>query len=251
MKRARTAWIIGASSGIGCELARELAARGWQVIVSARKAEALASLRRENPDKLLDIPFDVLDADALTATLDDIAGRTGPVDLLICSAAFWRMGGLADTSPEDFTRTLATNVVAPFTIVKRTLERGILRAGGRVAVLSSVAGFNGLPNAVAYGSSKAALSHMAESLRFDLAALGYHISVVHPGFVATPMTADNPFPMPFIMPADAAARRILAGLERGRFEIAFPRRLVWGLKLIRMLPCALAFPLLQRLTRSR
>ena len=250
MKHARTAWIIGASSGIGRELARELAVRGWQVIVSARNAEALASLRKEHPDALLDIPFDGLDADALTAALDDVAGRAGPVDLLICSAAFWRMGGLADTSPEDFTRTLTTNVVAPFTIIKRTLERGLLSAGARVAVLSSVAGFNGLPNAVAYGSSKAALTHMAESLRFDLAALGYHLSVVHPGFVATPMTADNPFPMPFIMPADAAARRILTGIERGRFEIAFPRRLVWSLKLIRMLPYAIAFPLLKRLTGS-
>ncbi len=250
MTHARTAWIIGASSGIGRELARELAADGWQVIVSARNAEALASLRKEHPDALLDIPFDVLDADALTTSLDDVASRTGPVDLLICSAAFWRMGGLADTPPEEFTRTLTTNVVAPFAIIKGTLERGLLRAGARIAVLSSVAGFNGLPNAVAYGSSKAALTHMAESLRFDLTALGYHLSVVHPGFVATPMTADNPFPMPFIMPADAAARRILRGIERGRFEIAFPRRLVWSLKLIRMLPYAIAFPLLKRLTGS-
>lgn len=250
MTHARTAWIIGASSGIGRELARELAGRGWRVIVSARNADALASLRNEHGDAMIDIPFDVLDAGALTSALDDIAGRTGPVDLLICSAAFWRMGGLADTSPEDFTRTLATNVVAPFTLIQQTLERELLRPGATVAVLSSVAGFNGLPNAVAYGSSKAALTHMAESLRFDLAALGFSMCVVHPGFVATPMTADNPFPMPFIMPADAAARRILAGIERGRFEIAFPRRLVWVLKLIRALPYGLAFPLLKRLTGS-
>lgn len=250
MKPPRTAWIVGASSGIGRELARQLAAGGWRVIVSARDAAALASLRGEYPGQLIDIPFDVLDTPALGTALDDIANRTGALDLLILSAAFWRMGGLADTSPDDFTRTLATNVVAPFTIIKHTLERELLRPGATVTVLSSVAGFNGLPNAVAYGSSKAALSHMAESLRFDLDRLGYRLSVVHPGFVATPMTADNPFPMPFMLSAPAAARRILDGIERGRSEIAFPRRLAWPLKLCRALPRALAFAVLKRLTGS-
>lgn len=250
MKRAGTAWIIGASSGIGRELARKLAGRGWQVVVSARNADALAALRDEHAGAIIDVAFDVLDATALTTALDAVATRAGNVDLLICAAAFWRMGGLDDTTPEDFSRTLETNVVAPFRIIGATLAAGLLSPGATVAVISSVAGFNGLPNAVAYGSSKAALTHMAESLRFDLAARGYRMSVVHPGFVATPMTANNPFPMPFIMPADAAARRILAGIERGRFEIAFPRRLVWILKLIRALPYALGFPLLKHLTGS-
>ena len=251
MSRKRTAWVVGASSGIGRELARALAGRDWQVVISARSADALAELRSEHPDALIDIAFDVLDQAALASALDDIARRAGTVDLLICSAAFWRMGGLTDTEPDDFTRTLKTNVVAPFTIIKRTIERGLLSAGATVAVLSSVAGFNGLPNAVSYGSSKAALTHMAESLRFDLAALGYRMAVVHPGFVATPMTAGNPFPMPFIMPAAEAAQRILNGLERGCFEIVFPRRLAWLLKLIRALPYALSYPLLKRLTASR
>lgn len=248
MNEQRTAWVIGASSGIGRELARALAGQGWQVVISARSADALAALRQEYPDALLDVAFDVLDPAALASALDDVASRAGNIDLLICSAAFWRMGGLADTEPEDFTRTLQTNVVAPFTIIKRTIEHQLLNPGATVAVLSSVAGFNGLPNAVSYGSSKAALTHMAESLRFDLAALGYRMTVVHPGFVETPMTAGNPFPMPFIMPATEAARRILAGLEKGRFEIVFPRRLAWILKLIRALPYALSYPLLKRLT---
>ncbi|MGR9091903.1 MAG: SDR family NAD(P)-dependent oxidoreductase [Gammaproteobacteria bacterium] len=250
MSEMRTAWVIGASSGIGRELARALAGRGWQVVISARRAEALAALRQEHPAALIDIAFDVLDPAALATALGDVGRRAGKLDLLICSAAFWRMGGLADTEPEDFTRTLQTNVVAPFTIIKRTIEHELLSPGATIAVLSSVAGFNGLPNAVSYGSSKAALTHMAESLRFDLAALGYRMTVVHPGFVDTPMTAANPFPMPFIMPAAEAARRILAGLERGRFEIAFPRRLAWVLKLLRALPYALSYPLLKRLTGS-
>lgn len=248
MKETRTAWIVGASSGIGRELARALAGRGWQVVISARGTAALAALRNEHRAALIDIGFDVLDHAALVAALGDIARRAGKIDLLICSAAFWRMGGLADTEPEDFMRTLQTNVVAPFTIIKRTIEHDLLKPGANVVLLSSVAGFNGLPNAVSYGSSKAALTHMAESLRFDLAARGYRMTVVHPGFVDTPMTAANPFPMPLIMPATEAAQRILAGLERGGFEIVFPRRLAWALKLIRLLPYRLGFLLLKRLT---
>ena len=126
MKRAGTAWIIGASSGIGRELARELAGRGWQVVVSARNADALAALRDEHAGAIIDVAFDVLDATALTTALDAVASRAGCVDLLICAAAFWRMGGLGDTTPEDFSRTLETNVVAPFRIIGATLARGLL-----------------------------------------------------------------------------------------------------------------------------
>ena len=244
----RAAWIIGGSSGIGRALALRLANRGTRVVVSARDEDALAEVARSRPDTISGVALDLLDdvsvADAMHRIRDDV----GTLDLVICSAAYWRMGNLEETATSDLKRTLDTNVVAPFDVIKRCLDLELLAPGARIALLSSVAGFNGLPNAVAYGTSKAALTHMAESLRFDLERLGYRLTVVHPGFVDTPMTAENPFPMPFIVSSETAAARIVDGLDAGRFEIVFPRRLAWPLKILRMLPYGLSFGLLKRAT---
>ena len=127
------------------------------------------------------------------------------------------------------------------------LPRFIERRSGHVAVVASVAGYRGLPTAAAYGASKAALINMAESMKPELDQYGVRISIVNPGFVRTPLTDKNDFPMPFLIEPDDAAERIVHGLARGRFEIAFPRRFVWGLKLLRCLPYALYFPLARKL----
>jgi short-subunit dehydrogenase len=115
------------------------------------------------------------------------------------------------------------------------------REAGQIAIISSVAGYRGLPKAAAYGSTKAALINLAESLHPELAAKGVTLSIVNPGFIDTPMTEVNDFPMPFLMPVDAAAQRLLAGLERKSYEITFPRRFTWIMKLLRLLPNAVFF----------
>jgi short-subunit dehydrogenase len=127
----------------------------------------------------------------------------------------------------------------------------IARGTGQIAIVSSVAGYRGLPRAIAYSATKAALIAMAESLKFDLDQTGVMINVINPGFVKTPLTDRNDFPMPFLMPVEAAAKRIADGLARGRFEIAFPRRFAAILKLMRILPYALYFPLVGRTTQRR
>ncbi|MGR8919720.1 MAG: SDR family NAD(P)-dependent oxidoreductase, partial [Gammaproteobacteria bacterium] len=245
---AHSAWVVGASTGIGRELALALADGGWRVAVSARSADKLEALAAERPDQILPVAFDVNDADAAAAAAATVRQALGTVERLVIGAAYWRMGNFDETTVDDLALTLSTNVVAPFRLLRLAVDTNLIGRGSRVALLSSVAGFNGLPNAVAYGTSKAALTHLAEALRFDLDPRGIGLSVVHPGFVDTPMTADNPFPMPFIVSAAEAARRILDGLDAGRFEIAFPRRFVWLLKLLRHLPYALSYPLIRRMT---
>jgi short-subunit dehydrogenase len=123
------------------------------------------------------------------------------------------------------------------------------RASGRIVLVSSVAGYRGLPRAAAYGASKAALTHLGEALRLSLAPDNITVQVVNPGFVATPLTAKNDFPMPFLMPAEDAAQRILKGLAGSAFEITFPRRFTYFLKLLRILPYGLYFRVLAWATR--
>ncbi|HEY4547926.1 MAG TPA: SDR family NAD(P)-dependent oxidoreductase, partial [Pedomonas sp.] len=124
------------------------------------------------------------------------------------------------------------------------------RRSGRVAIISSVAGFRGLPRALAYGASKAALTHIAEALWFECRRDGVTVQVIHPGFVKTPLTDKNDFPMPCLMQVENAARRIVAGMQRGQFEITFPRRFTVLLKLLRILPYRLYLPMVARATRN-
>jgi short-subunit dehydrogenase len=126
-------------------------------------------------------------------------------------------------------------------VLAQVLPSMTARHEGQIAIVASVAGYRGLPKAAAYGPTKAALINLAESLRPELAAQGITLSIVNPGFVDTPMTASNDFPMPFLMPADEAARRLLHGLKRKDYEIVFPRRLAWAMKVLRLMPNALFF----------
>jgi short-subunit dehydrogenase len=134
--------------------------------------------------------------------------------------------------------------------IAAVLPRMIARRAGHIAIVSSVAGYRGLPSAAAYGASKAALINLAESLKPDLDKHGVRVSLVNPGFVRTPLTDRNTFPMPFLMEVDDAAAQFVAGLDKGKFEITFPRRFTFLLKLARMLPYALYFRLVKRATRD-
>jgi NAD(P)-dependent dehydrogenase (short-subunit alcohol dehydrogenase family) len=245
----RHAWITGASSGIGRELALRLARDGAKVAASARRREELDKLAAEMPGRIASYPVDVADAAALALVCAEIEQANGPLDLAVFNAGTHEPVDVASFTPGPFQRLMAINYMGAVNGIAAVLPRFLERRAGHIAVVSSVAGYRGLPQAAAYGPTKAALINLCEALKPDLDRYCVRISVINPGFVRTPLTDLNPFPMPFLMEADAAADRIVKGLARGAFEITFPRRFTWLVKLARILPYALYFPLIRKTTK--
>lgn len=246
----RTAWCTGAGKGIGRALALRLAREGCRVAVSARTESDLIALANEAKGlrgEVLPFPLDVTDEQAVARAVDDIEKAIGPLNLVVFNAGTHIPVRADALSVKPFRDLVEINIMGVVHGVAAVLPRFIERRGGHVAFVASIAGYRGLPTAAAYGASKAALINMAESLKPELDRYGVTISVVNPGFVRTPLTDKNDFPMPFLIEADDAAERIVRGLGRGRFEIAFPRRFTWGLKVLRCLPYAFYFPLVRRL----
>lgn len=240
-------WITGAGSGIGRALALEMSAAGWQVAASARTAAALDALAAECPS-VRPYPLDVTDEAGCVETVARIEREMGPIAQAVLNAGTHRPMSATAFSAGAFADLIETNLLGTVRSLAPVMAAMIARRSGRIAVVASVAGYSGLPTAAAYGASKAALVNMAEALRPELAAAGIVLQLVSPGFVRTPLTDRNTFPMPFLMPVEAAARRLRRGLGHDRFEIVFPRRLAWLLKLLRILPYPLYFPLVRRAT---
>ena len=234
--RWRTAWITGASTGIGRALAVALAQRGVKVAASARTADALAELARAHPG-IAPLPLDVLDAAAMAEAVRSIEGTLGPIDLAVLNAGTWEPMSTRNYSAAKAARSMAVNYQGIVNGLEALLPAMLQRGAGHIALMASVAGYRGLsPLTAAYAPAKAAVISLAECLRNDLRAQGVTVSVINPGYVATPMTSTNKFPMPFIVSAEDAAQRIVRGLERGKFEIAFPWQLVAMMKLGRLMP---------------
>ncbi|WP_119419980.1 SDR family NAD(P)-dependent oxidoreductase [Desertibaculum subflavum] len=246
---ARVAWVTGASSGIGRAVALQLAREGWRVAASARGADALAGLAAEAPrGTVAAYPLDVTDGPALHAVVAEIERALGPIDRAVLNAGTHKPVTADRFSAAPFKALLQTNVIGTVHGLEALIPPMQGRGRGQIAVVASVAGWRGLPTAAAYGASKAALINMAEALRPELAALGIDLRLVNPGFVETPLTAKNRFPMPFLISAEAAADRICRGLDGSGFEISFPRRFTWVLKCLRILPYRLYFPIIRRRT---
>lgn len=246
------AWITGASSGIGRGLALSLARDGWTVAVTARSADALKELVREAEPlsgSILAFPGDVRDAAVMRACLVHVGEAAGPVALCIANAGVYLpQDGLAG-NPAEWQRTIDINLTGTVNVVLPVIDRMRARGRGQIAVVSSVAGYRGLPTSAAYGATKAGLINMTESLKFDLDRAGIRIQLVNPGFVDTPATKSNPFPMPYLMTVEQAVEEIRKGLsDRDRFEIAFPAPFVRRLKALRLLPYGLYFRLVGNAT---
>lgn len=248
---ARIAWITGASSGIGRTLALRLAGAGTTVAASARRADELDLLAKEasgSRGRIAPFPVDVADEAAMARTCAAIDAEIGPLDLAVFNAGTHAPVSVEAFDPAPFRRLMEINYMGVVNGIAAVLPRFIARRSGQIAVVSSVAGYRGLPQAAAYGPTKAALINLCESLKPDLDRLGVRISVINPGFIKTPLTDRNEFPMPFLMPVEAAAQRIVEGLEKGAFEITFPRRFTFLVKLARILPYGLYFPLIKKTT---
>jgi short-subunit dehydrogenase len=239
-------WITGASAGIGRALALRFARAGFRVAASARSGEALAELAAQSGGRIEAVPLDVTDGAAMRAAAAGLA----PIALAVLNAGTHEPMGAADFSAERLKRLFDVNVLGVAHGVEAALPDMLARRSGKLAIVASVAGYGGLPTAVAYGATKAALINMAEALKLELEGTGVAVALVCPGFVDTPLTAKNDFPMPFLMPAEKAAERMFAGLLKDAFEITFPRRFAWMMKAINLLPYALYFPLVRRATRG-
>jgi short-subunit dehydrogenase len=235
MPRWNVVWITGASTGIGRELAIRLASAGCKVAASARSADKLAELAAGHVN-ITPFPLDVTDGAATKAVIDAIEGRLGPIDLVVLNAGTWDPMGAKDFTAARAEASMAVNYVGLTHGIEAIVPRFLLRKAGHLALVSSVAGYRGLPQAAAYAPSKAAVISLAEVLKPDLEKSGVAVSVINPGFVATPMTAVNTFPMPFLVPVSVAVDRIVAGLAKQKFEIAFPWQLVTMMKVARVLP---------------
>jgi len=238
----KVVWITGASTGIGREIALQLAGQGVTVAASARSADKLVSL---GPN-IRPYPLDVTDRQAVLTTLETIEGDLGPVDLAVMAAGTYSPLDVEKFGAPLFEAAMTTNYLGVVNCLSGLLPRMFGRRRGHVAWIASVAGFVGLPKAAAYGPSKAALINLAESLKVDLELRGVTVSVVNPGFVETPLTEQNDFAMPFLMQAPEAARLTIEGLKRRRFEISYPWRFVLIMKLARLMPYGVFFRLIKR-----
>lgn len=246
-------WITGAGKGIGRAVALRYAAMGWTVIASARTESDLRTLHEEARDcagSIDPLVLDVTDADACKAAVSDIRDLHGDIDMAILNAGTHKPFGVDAFSVEAFRGLVEVNLMGMVHGLAAVMPRMIERHCGRIVVVASVSGYGGLPNAGAYGATKAALINLCEALKPELDVKGVGLTLVNPGFVKTPLTDQNDFEMPFLMPVEAAAKRMVDGIERGTFEVTFPRRFTWMLKLMRLLPYPLYFALTRRLLKD-
>jgi len=246
-------WITGAGKGIGRAVAWEYATRGWSVAVSARTEKDLLDLAAQAEaaklsGKIVSFPCDVTDQDAMKQTFKAIENTMGPLSQVIFNAGTHIENPPAMFSVAPFRTLMEINYMGAVNGLSAVLPAFMDRRTGHIAVVSSVAGYRGLPNASAYGATKAALINMCEALYSQLQTAGVALSVINPGFVRTPLTDQNKFPMPFLMEPEDAARAVYNGMEKRKFEIAFPTPFVMILKFLRILPYALYFPLVKKMT---
>ena len=241
--QGKRVWLVGASSGIGAALAQELARRGARVALSARNAEKLHAL---NIAEALILPCDATDVASLATARDQLLLAWWGVDLVIYLA-----GDYQPMRADDFDLARAEKIIEVNFLAAMRLTASVLpdlKAGGGIAFVASIAGYRGLPKALAYGPGKAALIHFAEVLHLDLAPKNIGVWVINPGFVATQLTVQNDFAMPALITPEAAAIATVDGLKSGKFEIHFPKRFTRFMKFMALLPYRLYFPFIRRTT---
>ena len=244
--RGRSVWLVGASTGIGRATASALHAQGARVFISARSRPALDSFVAEHPGAVA-LPVDACDRDAVRAAAQAILAQ-GPLDCVMYCAGYYRELRATEFNLDEMLRHEQVNYVGALHVLDAVLAHFLARRGGHISLVSSVAGYRGLPKSLAYGPTKAALINLCETLYVDLRDSGIGVSLVSPGFVETPLTAQNQFAMPALITPQQAATAMLAGWARGHFDIHYPRRFTRWMKLLRLLPYRAYFPAVRRFT---
>ena len=250
-KHFQTIWIIGASSVIGAALARKLhenpTSSAQKIIISARNSDKLDELAAEMPG-LTPVPVDITDTNAVNGAISKVEKQFGLPDLVVLAAGIYSPMKLSAFSAATIRSHVDTNYMGIVNCLEPLLNKMRARKSGEIAVMASVAGYRGLPNAAAYGPTKAALINLCESLHTELSGSGVLLRVINPGFVKTRLTDKNDFEMPYLLEPEQAADYIYRGLcGSDKFEIAFPPPFVRQLKLTQILPYPIFFKLMRKL----
>lgn len=244
--RGKSVWVVGASSGIGQATAHALHAQGAKVFISARNADALAKFTAAHAGAVA-LPLDVTDAAAVAAAAQSVLAA-GPLDVMLYCAGYYKELRATEYDLKEMLQHNAVNYVGALHVLGALLPAFRARKAGHISLVASVAGYGGLPKSLAYGPTKAALINLAETLYMDLKDSGIGVSLVCPGFVETPLTAQNGFAMPALLKPEQAADEILQGWKNGEFEIHFPKRFTRWVKALGLLPYPAYFAAVRKVT---
>ena len=241
-------WITGASSGIGKAVAEKFASEGWKVAVSARRKEILENMAKNQ--NIFSFPLDVTNQEQINSIFKNILSEFGSLDLCLFSSGTYEPKDEQKIDPEKIRNVINVNFLGVIDCVKAVEEYFKNKKSGHISIVSSIAGYRGLPNSSGYGPSKAALTNFCESIYFDFKKFGVRVSVISPGFIKTPLTEKNEFPMPFLKTVDYAADKVFNGLVKtNAFEIHFPKGLTLTLKFLRILPYKIYLFLVDKLVK--
>tara|TARA_B100001057_G_C22843453_1_gene948050 strand:- start:668 stop:1426 length:759 start_codon:yes stop_codon:yes gene_type:complete len=242
-------WITGGSTGIGKALALKFADNGWQVAISARRENLLKEVE-EKHQNIKSFPLDVNDKEKCKSVYEIIKKEFGDIDICFFSTGTWDPKKEREIDLEQIENVFKVNFFGTLNCIKAVENHFRERGKGIITIVSSIAGYKGLPNSTGYGPSKAALNNLAESLHFDFGRYGVRVCLVSPGFIKTPMTDKNDFKMPFLKTPKYSAEKIYDGLINGsNFEIHYPKELTLILKFLKIIPDKLYFYLIGRLTK--
>ena len=245
----KTIWITGGSTGIGRALAIKFANKGWNVAVSARRVELLTELSNSY-ENISAFPLDVTDKYKCKEVFNEIKNKFENIDICFFSTGTWNPKKEKDIDVEQMEDVFKINFFGTVNSIKAVEEYFRNKKSGIITIVSSIAGYRGLPNSTGYGPSKSALNNLAESLYFDFKRYNVRVCLVSPGFIKTPMTDKNDFKMPFLKTPEFAADKIFEGLvKKNNFEIHFPKELTLTLKFFKLLPSKLYFNLVKKGTK--
>ena len=244
-------WIVGGSSGIGLSLSEMLLKRGATVAISARRRERLESIQEQFRERAVIATADVKSVSDLDLCFNKIKKTVGDLDIVIYLAANYVPMRSFDFNYNTAKDIVDVNFMGFINLFSLIIPYYIQQKGGTIAVVSSVAGYRGLPNSLVYGATKAALINLAETMYLDLKPKGIDVHLINPGFVKTALTDKNKFNMPMIIEPEEAAKSIIKGIEKGEFEIHFPKTFTLLMKFVRLLPYKLYFYLIKKLEKQK
>ena len=245
----KTIWITGGSTGIGKALAVKFANNGWNVAISARRNKLLQEISNSY-ENIHGFPLDVTNKSECKEVFEKIKNKFQNIDICFFSTGTWNPKKERDIDVEQIEDVFKVNFFGTLNSIKAVEEYFKNKKDGTISIVSSIAGYRGLPNSTGYGPSKSALNNLAESLYFDFKRSNVRVCLVSPGFIKTPMTDKNDFKMPFLKTSEYAAEKIYDGLiNKNVFEIHFPKTLTIILKILSFLPSKIYFSLVRKLTK--